>query len=179
LSQPQQIFNASFTVLSTTGTKLQCEFWTFNFTANVGQFLSGGFSSDNPVSFFVVTQSTYQSWVAAGMCGNAGAAIASQLISTGYSFTGIAIPSSGTWTVVIVNASNAKNAEGSLTLSLSAGVYPVTQPLLSSLTTTITSSSVSGQSPGIDGFPFASIIIGLAVGLIAAMILKQRRFGRA
>ena len=171
-----QILNRPFTVLSTTGTNLPCEYWAFNFTATVGQYLSGGFSSDNAVSFFVVQQATYQKWVASGVCGNAGDAIASQLFGTGYNFTALAIPTSGTWTVVIVNSSNARNADGFVTLSLSATVYPVTQPLLRTITTTVTSTSVSasGQSTNIDGFPFASIILGFAVGLVAVVLLKRR-----
>jgi hypothetical protein len=178
ISQAQQIFNGSFTVLSTTGTKMPCEFWAFNFTATVGQFLSGGFSSDNAVSFFVVQQATYQKWVAAGICGNAGDAITSQSFNTGYNFTRVAIPTSGTWSVVIVNSSNAKNADGSLTLSLSAGAYSTTQRLTSAMTTTITSTSAtasgSGQSTGIGGFPFVSIVVGIMVGLAAVAILRRR-----
>jgi hypothetical protein len=160
---------------------MPCEFWTFNFTATVGQYLSGGFSSDNAVSFFVVQQSTYQKWVAAGICGNVGDAITSQSFNTGYNFTRLAIPTSGTWTVVLVNSSNAKNADGFLTLSLSTGAYPATQPLTGVMTTTIASTSAtasgSGQSTGIAGFPFVSIIVGIMVGLAAVAILRRRNSG--
>lgn len=177
LSLSEQVFNGPFTVLSTTGTNLPCEFWTFNFTANTGQYVSGNFSSDNPVSFFVVQAASYRGWLRAGTCGNVGDAIASQLITTSYSFNA-AIPTSGMWTIVLVNSSNAKNADGSLAAYLSSGSYTVTQPLMATVTTTITSASAtasgSGQSTTIDGFPFASIVVGIVVGLVVIAILRRR-----
>jgi hypothetical protein len=166
-------------VLSTTGTNLPCEFWTFNFTATTGQYVSGSFSSDNPVSFFIVPQASYQSWVKAGTCGNAGDAIASQLISTSYNFTRIAIPSSGTWTIVIVNASNAKNADGYVTAYLSTAGYTATQTLIGTVTTTI-STPVTSQptsATGVPGFPIASIILGLMAGFVAIIVLRRRNRG--
>jgi hypothetical protein len=173
----QQIFNSPFTVLSTTETKLPCEYWTFNFTANTGQYVSGNFTSDNPVSFFLVQVAKYQSWLKAGTCGNAGDAIASQLIATSYGFNA-AIPTSGTWTIVLVNSSNAKNADGSLVVYLSSGNYTVTQPLISSMITTISSAGTAGpsssQSTNIDGFPLASIIAGIMIGLIAIVGVRRR-----
>lgn len=173
----QQIFNGPFTVLSTTETKLPCEFWTFNFTANVGQYVSGNFSSDNPVSFFLVQVANYQSWLKAGTCGNAGDAIASQLITMSYSFNA-AVPTSGTWAIVLVNSSNAKNADGSLVVYLSSGSYTVTQPLISSMITTISSAGTASpgmsQSTNIDGFPLASIMVGIMLGLIVIVSLRRR-----
>ena len=177
LSLSQQIFNGPFTVLSTTGTNLPCEFWTINFTANTGQYLSGNFSSDNPVSFFVVQPASYQSWLKGGTCGNEADAIASQLITTSYSFNA-AIPTSGAWTIVLVNSSSAKNADGFLAAYLSSGSYTVTQPLMGTVTTTITSASAtasgSGQSTTIDGFPFASILVGVIIGLVIIVVLRRR-----
>jgi len=183
LSQSQIIFNASFTVLSTTGTTALCEFWTLNFTAAVGQYVSGNFTSDNPVSFYIVQVARYQSWLKAGTCGNPGDAIASQPITTEFSFNR-AIPSSGTWTIVLVNSSNAKNADGSLTAYLSSGSYTVTQPLMSTLTTTVVSSAVV-QPTAVGGFSFASIVfvvmiglvVGIVGGLIAIFILRRRNHG--
>ena len=178
LSLQQPVFNSSFTVLSTTATNLQCEFWTYNFTANTGEYIFGNFTADNPVSFFVVQTPTYQSWLKAGTCGNLGAAIAGQLITTSYSFSR-AVPTSGMWTIVIVNSSNAKNADGWLVAYLSSGSSTVTQPFMGTITTTISSSSVlapstNGQLTGIDGFPVASIAIGIIVGLIAIAALRRR-----
>jgi hypothetical protein len=177
LSLPQQIFNGPFTVLSTTGTNLPCEFWAFNFTADTGQYVSGNFSSDNPISFFVVQTASYQRWLKADTCGNVGDAIVSQLIGTSYSFNA-AIPTSGMWTIVFVNSSNAKNADGSLAAYLSLGSYTVTQPLMGTITATITSSSAtvssSSESTTIDGFPIASIVVGILVGLVAIVILRRR-----
>lgn len=179
----QQVFNGSFTVNATTGTTLPCEYWAWNFTASTGQYLSGSYNSDSPVSFFVVQQPSYQRWVDASTCGNAGDAIASQLVATSYIFTGVAIPSSGNWTIVLVNSSHANNAGGYLTAYLSTSSYIVTQPLLSTVVAT-TSSSSSGSSSsaissitysqhGVPGFPIPSIIVGIIVGLI--VVFERRR----
>jgi hypothetical protein len=138
LVSPQTIYNGPFTVLSTTGTNLPCEFWTANFNASTGQYVSGGFSSNIVLSFFVVPQASYQNWVKAGTCGNAADAIASEQLTTGYSFSPTAIPSSGTWTIVLVNTSNTNNADGTVNAYLSAGGYTVTQPFAGTITSTIT-----------------------------------------
>jgi hypothetical protein len=176
--QEEQVFNGPFTVLSTTGTNLPCEFWTFNFAAATGQYLSGNFTSDSPVSFFIVPQANYQDWVKSGTCGNSGEALASQLIVTSYSFNGIAIPSTGTWTIVVVNSSNEKNADGYISAYLSTGGYtatqPFNQPLTGTITSTITSTTLLGQPTTIPGFPPASIILGIFGGLVAVVILKRR-----
>jgi hypothetical protein len=167
----QQIFSGPFTVVATTGTNLPCEYWSYNFTATVGQYLYGNFTSDNPVSIFVVQQSTYENWVKANTCGNPGDAIASQLITTSYSLSPPkAIPSSGTWTIVIVNSSNAKNAEGYGAAYLSTLGSTMNQ----TLTTTTTISALVGQSTNIPGFPAASIIVGIMAGLVAIVALRRR-----
>ena len=177
LSLPQRIFNGPFTVLSTTGTNLRCEFWTFTFTADAGQYVSGNFTSDNPVGFFVVQATSYHNWLEGGTCGNVGDAIASQLITTSYSFNA-AIPTSGMWTIVLVNSSTAKNADGFLAAYLSSGSYTITQPLMGTMTSTITSptatASGAGQSRTIEGFPFASIVVGVMFGLVAIVVLRRR-----
>jgi hypothetical protein len=157
-SQAQRVFSGAFTVLSTTGTNLPCEFWTFDFTASTGQYVSGNFTSDNPISFFVVEPSSYQTWSKTGSCGNVGDAIASQLITKSYDFTA-AIPSSGTWLIVLVNSSNAKNADGFLVVYLSSSSYTVTQPLMPTVITYLTSSSTSEQSTARTGFPIISLIL--------------------
>ena len=170
--QPQQVLSRSFTVLATTGTNLPCEYWSYNFTASVGQYVYGNFTSDNPVGFFVVQQPTYVNWLKAGTCGNPGDAIASQLITTSYGFAPTAIPSSGTWTIVIINSSNSKNAEGYVTAYLSTVGYTLTQPLMTTTTTMIP--TFAGQSPSIPGFPIGSIIIGIIAGLFGILLLRRR-----
>jgi hypothetical protein len=178
ISQQEPVFNGPFNVLSTTGTNLPCEFWTVNFTATTGQSLSGNFTSDNPVSFFVVPQATYQSWVKAGTCGSAAESIASQLIATSYRVNGVAIPSGGTWTIVIVNSSSEKNAEGYLSAYLSTNGFtvaqPFTQPISGTITATITSTTILNQPTTIPGFPSASIILGILTGLVVTLIMKRR-----
>jgi hypothetical protein len=174
-SQSQLVFNGPFTVLSTTGTSLPCEFWTYNFTATTGQYVSGNFTSDNPISFYVIPASRYQTWFKTGSCGNVGDAIASQLTSTSYSFNSVAMPNAGTWMVVLVNSSNARNADGYLSIYLSTSSYTVTQVILSTITTgTTAASTVSGQGTGIAGFPVTAIVIGIIAGLVAVVILRRR-----
>ena len=181
LSESQQIFSGAFTVLSTTGTNLPCEFWTFNFTATTGQYVYVNFTSDNPISFFLVQPSSYQTWLKTGSCGNAGDAIASQLVTTTYNVTR-AIPTSGRWVIVLVNSSTAKNADGFLVVNLSASSYTITQPLMTTITASLTYASVSstssGPSTGIAGFPIASIVFGIALGLIVVTILRRRESAR-
>ena len=186
LSTTQQVVNTTFTVLSTTGTNLQCELWNYNFTANVGQYVSGGYSSDNSVSFFLVQQSSFQAWLQANPCGSTTNALASQLDATGFSFGPLAIPSSGTWTVVLVNSSNAKNAEGVVSIYLGAGAYTLTQPLMTTITTTIPSSvtqeqtsatgqtTFTGPTTTISGFPVVSIVLGVISGLVMTLVLRKR-----
>jgi len=181
LAHPQQIFNNAFTVLSTTGTNLLCEFKTFNFTAATGQYVYGNFTSDNPISFFLVQPSSYQTWLKTSSCGNAGDAIASQLVATSYSFNAT-IPTSGAWVIVLVNSSTAKNADGFLVAYLSSSSYTITQPLMTTITASLTYASVSSTSSvpstGIAGFPIASIVFGIALGLIVVTILRRRESAR-
>ena len=171
---PQQVVSGTYTVIASTGTNLLCEFKTFNFTASTGQFVSGGFSSDYAVSFYVVPQTAYQNWLKAGTCGNAGDAIASSQLTTGFSFNATAIPSSGTWTIVLVNSSNSHNADVTVAAYLSAGGYTVTQPIMGTITSTFTS-FINGQSTSVPGFPLASIALGAIVGLIVLGVLRRRK----
>jgi hypothetical protein len=173
LSQPQQLIYRSFTVLSTTGTTLRCEFWNFTFTGNQEQYVSGNFTSDNQIDFYVVQDTSYQNWLKTGSCGNVGDAIASQLLSKSFSFNA-ALPSTGTWLIVLVNSSNSKNADGFIAAYLSAGSYTITQQLLSTITTTTTSANTVTPSTNIPGFPIESIAVGVLVGLVALMILRHR-----
>jgi len=187
----QQVFKGPFLVNSTTGTNLPCELWAFNFTAATGQYLSGGYNSDNAVSFYVVPQADYESWMKAGTCGSSGDALASQLLVTSYNFSALAIPSTGTWTIVIVNASNATNAGGYLMVYLSSSSYTTTYALtqLSSIqsftptqsypptvTQTITSTTTFGQTTTIGGFPLVSIILGTLAGLLSIVAVRRRQY---
>ncbi len=171
LSQSQQIINGPFTVLATTGTNLPCEFWTLNFTGSAGQYISGNFTSDSPVDFYLVQSSTYQGWVTQGTCGSTTAAVASQLLTKSYAFNA-ALPSSGAWVLVLVNSSNARNAEGTIVANLSSGGYTITQPLLTTITTVIPGST---SSPSIPGFPPEALLLGIVVGLFALLILRLRK----
>ena len=173
LSQSQQLINGAFTALATTGTSLPCEFWTFNFTGNTGQYVSGNFTSDSPVDFYLVQSATYQSWSTQGTCGSATQAVASQLLTKSYAFNA-ALPSSGAWTIVLVNSSNARNAEGSIVAYLSSGGYTITQPMFSTITT-VASGNTIPSSTNIPGFPSESLLIGLAVGLLALLIFRLRK----
>jgi len=176
LAPLQQLFNGPFTVLSTTGTNLPCELWTLNFTATIGQYLSGEVNSDIPVSFYVVQAAAYQNWVKAETCGTMTEAIAGSLLTTSYSFTPVAIPNSGAWTIVIVNSSNARDADGYLAVYLSSMPLTVTQPLTGTITMTFTSTTtsvVSGQT--VPGFHVSSIFLGIMVGLGAIILLRRKR----
>jgi len=177
-SQSQQIFNGGFTVPATTGTNLACEYWALNFTAATGQYVYGNFTAYNPIGFFVVQQSTYQTWVNSGTCGNAADSISTQLITTSYHFNAT-IPSSGVWVIVFVNSSNAKNADGELLANLAPvmGATTFTQPvvLTTTISSTISSPTVTGQAPSVAGFPLLSIILGVVVGLIGTMVMRRRK----
>jgi len=174
LSQQQQLVNQSFTVLSTTGTNLQCEFWNFTFTGNQGQYVSGNLTSDIPVGFYIVQETSYQNWLKQGTCGSATDAIASQQFTASYGFNA-ALPNSGTWVIVLVNSSNTRNADGTIAAYLSSEGYTVTQLMLSTLTTTGMTETTSAASTGVPGFPVESILAGITVGLVAILVLRSRR----
>jgi hypothetical protein len=178
LSQQQQLINQSFTVLSTTGTNLQCEFWNFTFTGNQGQYVSGNFAADSPVDFYIVQYTSYQNWLKEGSCGTATEAIASQQVTMSYSFNA-ALPNSGKWVIVLVNSSNTRNASGSIAAYLSSEGFTVTQVVLSTITTTgvttRTTETASTPSTGIPGFPVESILVGITIGLFAILVLRFRR----
>ena len=185
MSPAQAIFKGPFTVLSTTGTNLPCEFWISNFTTTAGapgEYVSGNFTSDNPVSFFIVQQAKYENWLKEDTCGTMGDAITSQLITTSYAFNA-AIPSPGAWLIVLVNSSNAKNADGFLVAYLSTLSYTVTE-LITSTITMITStirmsttiqptSKVTSQLASVIGI--IGIIVGIAVGLLALLMSRHKR----
>lgn len=177
LSQQQRLINQSFTVLSTTGTNLQCEFWNFTFTGNQGQYVSGNFTADSPVDFYIVQDTSYQNWLKEGSCGSATEAIASQQVTMSYSFNA-ALPNSGRWVIVLVNSSNNRNAGGSIEAYLSSRGYTVTEVMLSTITTTgatETTETTSTPSTGIPGFPVESILVGITIGLFAIWVLRFRR----
>ena len=177
LMQPHQLISSAFKVVSTTGTNLPCMFWNFSFTASQGQYVYANFTSDVPLDFYVVQNTTYKSWLKQGSCGDTGDALASQTNSTSYGFSS-PLPSSGTWTIILVNLSNTRDADGFITASLGSGSYTITQAVMETVTLTgiSTSSTASATpSPGIPGFPVESITIGLVIGLGVLMILRYRR----
>jgi hypothetical protein len=173
LAQQQQLINSSFKVISTAGTNLHCQFWNLTFIGNQGQSVVGNFTSDIPLDFYVIQDASYQSWLKVGSCGNGADAITSQLSTMAYSFD-VALPSSGRWDLVLVNFSNARDADGFMVAYVPAGSYTSTQQLLSTVTPTSTFTSATTPSTGIPGFPVESIIVGMVTGLVALMILRCR-----
>ncbi len=173
LAQQQQLINSPFKVISTAGTNLHCELWNFTFTGNQGQYVAGNFTSDIPLDFYVIQDTSYQSWLKVGSCGNGANAITSQLSTMAYSFDA-ALPSSGRWDLVLVNFSNARDADGFMVAYVAAGSYTSTQQLLSTITPTSTFTSATTPSTSIPGFPVESIIVGMVTGIVALMILRCR-----
>ena len=181
LSQPHQLISSAFKVISTTDTNLPCMFWNFSFTSSQGQYVYANFTSDIPLDFYIVQNTTYQNWLKQGICGNSADALASQVNSISYGFSS-PLPNSGTWTIVLVNLSNSRDADGFITASLGTASYTITQAVMETVTLTGTSTSSttpsvtpSTTSPGIPGFPAESITIGLVIGLGVLMILRYRR----
>jgi hypothetical protein len=177
LSQRQQLINQSFTVPSTTGTNLQCELWNFTFTGNQGQYISGNFTANSPVDFYLVQDTNYQNWLNQGTCGIATEAIASQQLTLSYNFNAT-LPNSGKWDIVLVNSSNTNNAGGSITAYLSSGGYTLTEVVLGTITTTGTTETTqltSTLSTNIPEFPAESILVGITICLIAILVLRFRK----
>ena len=174
LAQQQQLINSPFKVISTAGTNLHCQFWNFTFTGNQGQYIAGNSTSDIPLDFYVIQDTSYQSWLKVGSCGNVGDAITSQLSTMAFSFN-VVLPNSGRWDIVLVNLSNARDADGHLVAYVAAGSYTSTQQMLSTITMTSTLTSTTTPSTSIPGFPVESIIVGMVTGLVALMILRRRQ----
>jgi hypothetical protein len=178
LAQQQQLINRSFKVISTGGTNLHCELWNLTFTGNQGQSVAGNFTSDIPLNFYLVQDTSYQRWSNGGSCGNVADAITSKLNTMAYSFD-VVLPGSGRWDLVLVNFSNARDADGFMVAYVAAGSYTLTQQLLSTITSTsiITSAtsvtSATTPATSIPGFPVESIIVGMVTGLVALMILRR------
>ena len=185
LSPRQQLINQSFTVPSTTGTTLQCELWNFTFTGNQGQYVSGNFTANIPLDFYLVQDTNYQNWLKQGTCGSATEAIASSQLTMSYNFS-TALPNSGKWDFVLVNSSNTNNAGGSITAYLSSVGFTMTEVMVNTITTTGISPSMTPgatettqpaatASTNIPGFPIQSMLAGIAVGLFAVLILRFRK----
>ncbi len=181
LSPRQQLINQSFTVPSTTGTNLQCELWNFTFIGNQGQYISGNFTVNSPVDFYLVQDTNYQNWLKQGTCGTVTEAIASQQLTMSYNFSA-ALPTSGRYDIVLVNSSGTNNAGGSITAYLSSQGYTMTEVMQSTITTTgvtpgttETTQPTATLSTNIPGFPIESILAGIIIGLIAILILRFRK----
>lgn len=176
LSQPHQLISSAFKVIST-GSAVPCMFWNFSFMGSQGQYLYANFTSDIPLNFYVVQNTTYQNWLKQSSCGNAADALASQINSMSYGFTS-PLPNTGTWTIVLVNLSNSRDADGFITATLGSASYTITQAVMETVTLTETSTSPTQSataSPGIPAFPVESITIGLMIGLGVLTILRYRR----
>jgi len=145
-----------------------------------GEYVSGNFTSDNPLNFFIVQQAKYENWLKTDTCGTTGDAITSQLITTSYTFNA-AIPSPGIWLIVLVNSSNAKNADGFLVAYLTPLEYTVTELIMSTITPTPIRTSTTVQPTSNVNIQFApvigiiGIIIGIAAGLAALLISRRKR----
>ena len=175
-SQSQQIVNSEFKVVSTAGTTLNCHLYNFTFLVSQGQFVSGNFTSDVALNFYIVPDPIFQNWSKAGSCGITGDAIASQLNTTAYSFNA-ALTSPGPWDFVFVNSSN-RDADVSMVAFLSTIGYTTTQPILSTTTNTFTSTTTPAAIPT---FPVESITIIAVVGVIvlaAVAVLMALGYGR-
>ena len=177
-SQSQSLVNRAFTLVSTTGTTLQCEFWNLTFTADQGQYLSVNFTSNIPLDVYVVQDTAYQNWLKQGSCGDQADAVASKMLAASYNFT-VVLPSSSGWDIVLVNSSNTRDASGFIVAYLATGNV-VTEELLSTVTTTITPVGVTNTSnvasapiTGIPSFPAESIVIGIVIGLAVLIILRR------
>ena len=98
--------------------------------------------------------------------------ITNKLNTMAYSFD-VVLPSSGRWDLVLVNFSNARDADGFMVAYVGAGRYTSTQQLLSTITSTSTITSATTPATSIPGFPVESIIVGMVTGLMALMILRR------
>ena len=177
-SPPQQLFNSAFTVNATTYGH-SCETFNLIFNGTQGQYVSGNFTSDIPLGFFITQDSSYQTWLKSGGCASFPSSIVSQPPTMTYAFN-LAVPYSGLWDIVLVNYSNTRNADGFMTAYLSFLGSTFTQPLLDTITQTnpvpsmMTVQATTGTS-GIPGFQAESIIIGIILGLVALILLHHRR----
>ena len=171
----QQIVNRAFKVVSTAGGTLHCQLYNVTFLGSQGQFVSGNFTSDIPLNFYIVPDPIFQNWARSENCGNAGTAIASQLNTTAYNFN-VAFTSSGPWDFVFVNFSN-RDADVFMVAYLSPIGYTTTQPVLSTSTSTFTSAT----APAVPVFPVESLTIIAVVGVIvltAVVVLIALGYGR-
>ena len=175
--QPQQVVDRAFKVVSIAGTALGCQLYNFTFQGSQGQYLSGNFTSDVPLNFYIVPQQILQSWSTSGSCGIATDAIASQTNSTTYAFN-VALTSSGMWSIVLVNSFN-RDADGFMLANLTQIGYTTAQPVLS--TTTITPSTTATTLltvPPVQVGPIAIILlIGILV-LTSVIVLVALGYGR-
>jgi len=177
-SPPQQLFNSAFRINATTQIS-GCETFNLAFNATQGQYISGNFSSDVSLGFFITQDSSYQTWLKSGGCASFPSSIISQPPTNSYAFN-LALPNSGLWDIVLVNYSTSRNADGFMTAYLEVLGSTLTEPLLTTITeTNIVSSVVTLQTApgnsGIAGFQPESIIIGIILGLAALILLRRKR----
>jgi hypothetical protein len=177
-SQLQQIFNSAFTINATTSSS-SCQIFHLAFNVTQGQVVSGNFTSDVPLGFFITQDSNYQTWLNSGGCASFPASTVSQPPTTSFAFNP-SLSSSGLWEIVLVNYSTTRNADGFMTAYLSSFGSTFTETLLSTVTQTnqtqsVMTTSATTVTPGIPGFPAESIIIGIILGLAAVIFLRRYR----
>ena len=176
-SPPQQLFNSAFGINATTQSN-GCETFNLAFNATQGQYVSGNFTSDISLGFFITQDASYQTWLKSGGCASFPSSIISQQPTTSYAFN-LALPNSGLWDIVVVNYSTTRNADGFMTAYLEVLGSTLTEPLLTTITETnvvpsvMTLQATPGNS-GIPGFQPESIIIGVMLGLAALILLRRR-----
>ena len=173
LAQRLQVVNRGFTIVSTVGTSLQCQFYNVTFTANQGQNIYGNFTSTVPLSFYLVPDQTYQNWLKSNNCGSADNAISTQTNTQSYAFNAT-FTYSGPWDLVLVNSST-KDADGFLTAYLSSTGYTIALPILSTTMGSLTGVTVASTNPSIPGFQPESIVLGVLLGLAVLMALRHGR----
>jgi purine-nucleoside phosphorylase len=180
--QPQVVINRAVTINATTGTSMSCETISLTFNGTQGEYLTGNITSDIPVGFYLMQDSSYKNWLKTGSCGAFPAAINAQPLNvTSYAFN-VALPFSGPVDVVLVNYSNNRNADVFLTAALASQMVTATQQLVATITSTIFSQSeIVEQQMSTSTMNYSTnVIVAIVLGAIilmavAAVALRRRR----
>ena len=174
LARQQQLIMSTFKVISTAGTNLHCQFWNFTFTGNQGQYVAGNFTSDIQLDFYLIQDTSYQSWLKVGSCGNVADAITSQLSTMGYRFDA-ALPALGGGPC-FRQLFQCRDADGFIVgLRISWQLH--VDGAIAQYDYHVQHIHERDHTPStsIPGFPVESIVVGMVTGLVALMILRRRR----
>jgi guanyl-specific ribonuclease Sa len=181
-TQSRSIFSAPVTIPGTHGV---CGiYFQQPFNATAGSTLSGTFTSNSKVDFYVMTQGVFHSWshqvVAGGNC-TPSSLILSQHDTTSYNFT-TTIPSTGLYQIIVNNLSES-TVTAQLTASLSTTtpsmatvtVYSTTmqeyvQTIMQNSTGTLQASSGSMNTT----LPIAIGVIIIILAVVAYTIRTKR-----